>query len=330
MHKWSPLFIFGLLFSLILLLACNGVDSTDMSVSTDTDAQVLESTELRVMGTTPIVTDWINQVASSRLTAESVMPYDIDPHSFLPGAQDVARVTESDLVIGIGSGYESKWLSDLLVTQPNLRYVELAEFVPLLETGEEHGEEHGEEDPHAEHDHGGQDPHFWFDPTRVMTAVEVIRGELSAIDPEGRDHYVVQADEYLLTLDQLDDYVNETLGTIPGDQRTFMTGHDSLGYLNDRYHLEAMESIIPNVDSEAGLTPDSLVSAVKFIKAHNVQVIFLEESHADKAVRAGADETGIRVAQGLNVETLADPSQTYVDFIKSNIEVIVENLMPVP
>ena len=46
MHKWSPLFIFGLLFSLILLLACNGVDSTDMSVSTDTDAQVLESTEL--------------------------------------------------------------------------------------------------------------------------------------------------------------------------------------------------------------------------------------------------------------------------------------------
>ena len=330
MRKWSPLFIFGLVFSLILLLACNGVDTTDMAVSVNTDAQVLESTELQVMGTTPIVTDWINQVASSRLTAESVMPYDIDPHSFQPGAQDVARVTESDLIIGIGSGYESKWLSDLLVTQPNLRYVELAEFVPLLETGEEHGEEHGEEDPHAEHDHGGQDPHFWFDPTRVMTAVEVIRGELSAIDPEGRDHYVAQGDEYLLILDQLDDYVNGKLGAIPTDQRAFMTGHDSLGYLNDRYQLEAMESIIPNVDSEAGLTPDSLVSAVKFIKAHNVQVIFLEESHADKAVSAVADETGIRVAQGLNVETLADPSQTYVDFIKSNIEVIVENLMSVP
>ena len=163
-----------------------------------------------------------------------------------------------------------------------------------------------------------------------MTAVEVIRGELSAIDPEGRDHYVAQGDEYLLILDQLDDYVNGKLGAIPTDQRAFMTGHDSLGYLNDRYQLEAMESIIPNVDSEAGLTPDSLVSAVKFIKAHNVRVIFLEESHADKAVRAVADETGIRVAQGLNVETLADPSQTYVDFIKSNIEVIVENLMTVP
>ena len=121
MRKWSPLFIFGLVFSLILLLACNGVDTTDMAVSVNTDAQVLESTELQVMGTTPIVTDWINQVASSRLTAESVMPYDIDPHSFQPGAQDVARVTESDLIIGIGSGYESKWLSDLLVTHPNLR-----------------------------------------------------------------------------------------------------------------------------------------------------------------------------------------------------------------
>ena len=69
MRKWSPLFIFGLVFSLILLLACNGVDTTDMAVSVNTDAQVLESTELQVMGTTPIVTDWINQVASSRLTA---------------------------------------------------------------------------------------------------------------------------------------------------------------------------------------------------------------------------------------------------------------------
>ena len=330
MHKWSPLFIFGLLSSLILLLACNGIDSTDMAISVNTDDQVLESTELRVMGTTPIVTDWINQVAGSRLTAESVMPYDIDPHSFQPGAQDVARVTESDLVIGIGSGYESKWLSDLLVTHPNIRYVELAEFVPLLEIGEEHGEEHGEEEVHAEHDHGGQDPHFWFDPTRVMTGVEVIRGELSAIDPEGLDNYVGQSEKYLIELNQLDDYIGGKLDVIPADQRAFMTGHDSLGYLNDRYDLEAMESIIPNVDSEAGLTPDSLVNAVKFIKAHHVKVIFLEESYADKAVKAVADETGIRVAQGLNVETLSDPSQTYVDFIKNNIEIIGENLMSVP
>ena len=43
-----------------------------------------------------------------------------------------------------------------------------------------------------------------------------------------------------------------------------------------------------------------------------------------------ADETGIRVAHGLNVEPLSDPSQTYVDFIKNNIEIIGENLMSVP
>ncbi len=321
MHKRSPWFIFGLVFSLILLLACNRVDSTDMSVGVNTHSEVLESSELRVMGTTPIVTDWINQVTSSRLTAESVMPYDIDPHAYQPGTQDVARITESDLIIGIGLGYESSWLTDLLKTHPNIRYVELGEFVPLLEGGEEHGEEHG---------HLGQDPHFWFDPTKVMTAVDVILGELFVIDPDGRDHYVIQGDKYLLKLDQLDEYVKGRLGTIPVDQRAFMTGHDSFGYLNDRYHLEAMESIIPNVDSDVGLTPDALVNAVEFIKNHNVRVIFLEESRADKAVRAVADETGVRVAQGLNVETLADPSQTYIGFIKNNIEIIVENLMYVP
>ena len=59
-------------------------------------------------------------------------------------------------------------------------------------------------------------------------------------------------------------------------------------------------------------------------------MIFLEESYADKSVKAVADETGVRIARGLTDETLSDPNQTYISSMKNSIGAIAENLMSVP
>ena len=325
LYKLSSAGIFSLALSLILLVACHGIDSTKIPVAVDTDSGIPEHLQLQVMATTPIVTDWINQIAAPRIIAKSIVPYNVDPHSYHPGAKDIARITESDLIIGIGSGYESKWLTDLLKTHPNIRHIELVEFIPLLD----HVKDDNHEITHGKK-HGNQDPHFWFDPTKVASAVEVISRELCIVDLGGQDHYLMQSEKYLIELNELDDYIHRILDAVPDDRRAFMTGHQSLGYLNNRYHLNAMESVIPNVGLEAGLTPEALVNAVQFIKTHDVKVVFLEESYADKSVRAVADETGVRIARGLNVETLSGLNQTYIDFMENNIGVLADNLMAVP
>lgn len=328
MYKWYSLGRLISALSLVLLLACNGVDSNKIPVTVNTTSRIPESPELQVMATTPIVADWINQVAGMRLTAKSIIPYNVDPHSYQPGAKDIAKITESDLIFGIGLGYESKWLTNLLKNHPDIRHIRLGEFVPLLQRGlgddQEiiHGIDHGHENMY--------DPHFWFDPTRVVTVVEVISRELYVADLKGRDHYINQTAKYLIELNELDNYIKMLLAGIPDDRRAFMTGHQSLGYLNDRYNLNAMQSVIPNVNLDAGLTPEALVNAVRFIKDHDVKVIFLEESYADKSVKAVADETGVRIARGLTVETLSDPNQTYISSMKNSIGAIAENLMSVP
>ena len=84
--------------------------------------------------------------------------------------------------------------------------------------------------------------------------------------------------------------------------------------------------MIPNLDSTIGINPKNLVNAVELIKENDIQVIFLENDTPDKSVKTVADETGIRVVTGLSVETLSNNSQTYVDFMENNIQVIVENL----
>ena len=54
--------------------------------------------------------------------------------------------------------------------------------------------------------------------------------------------------------------------------------------------------------------------------------LILSADTPDKSAKTVANETGIKVVTGLNVETLSNKSQTYIDFIEKNIKIIVENL----
>ena len=44
----------------------------------------------------------------------SLLPVGGDPHTFQPGARDVARISDADIVLSIGLGMEGGWLNDLL------------------------------------------------------------------------------------------------------------------------------------------------------------------------------------------------------------------------
>jgi len=293
---------------LALLVSCNGT--------------IEEEEKLKVMATTPLLEDWVNNVAKGRVSVESIIPYGTDPHSYQPGAKDVSRIVSANTIFSVGLGYEEKWLKELLENNSDLANTSLGESVsPIKMSGGHDGHGHG-------HDHGdsGLDPHFWFDPTRVAMAVDAIANHLSEIDPMSQDYYQSNASEYKAQLMDLNNQIKDEVSAIPEQNRVIITGHDSLGYLEGRYGIESLQPIVSSVTSETGLSPDDLIKAVKFIKKHNVKVIFLETTQSDKYAKTVANETGINVASGLNVETLDDANGNYIDFMKDNIGVIVSNL----
>ena len=69
-----------------------------------------------------------------------------------------------------------------------------------------------------------------------------------------------------------------------------------------------------------------MVNAIKIIQENDIQALFLENDTPDKSAKTVAHETGIKIVTGLNVETLPNSSVTYIDFMKKNIQLIVENL----
>ena len=66
-----------------------------------------------VLAVETFLTDIAQNVAGDRLAVDALMPIGVDPHSFEPTPQDVARIARSQVLITNGAGFET-WLSDVL------------------------------------------------------------------------------------------------------------------------------------------------------------------------------------------------------------------------
>ncbi len=102
-----------------------------------------EGRDLLVVTTTNIVADWVENIAGDNVEVFSLLPVGADPHGYQPGARDVARVADADLVLSVGLGLEESWLRELLqnAARDPSTIVELGELIDPIEFGETHIED---------------------------------------------------------------------------------------------------------------------------------------------------------------------------------------------
>ena len=307
----------------VFLIAC-GNNEAEISVVQDSGKN------LAVIATTPMLGEFVKKVAGENIEVQVLMPYAVDPHHFEPSPQDVKKINEADLVFYVGLQYETASLRKLLENsvESGQVLIEIGSKVNPIEFGnDDHDkhDDHDDKDKHDDHDHGVFDPHFWFDPNRVALAVGAIKNELINIDPENKNDYESSANNYLDKLKALDGQIATLIETIPSDNRKIITTHESLGYLENRYGVEVLTTIIPSVTTEDGVTPKQLVNVIEEIKEHEIKVLFVESESPTKSAEIIAAETNIKLVSGLWVETLKI-NQSYIDFLKTNVDLIVENL----
>jgi ABC-type Zn uptake system ZnuABC Zn-binding protein ZnuA len=115
---------------------------------------------LRVVATTSIIADVAQNVAGDLLTVESLLPPDTDTHAYEPTVQDAQRVSEADLLLVNGAGYEA-FIESLLENAGGdipVTVVSNGIEIRALSGGHEHADEHDEgadpaATPHAEDMH---------------------------------------------------------------------------------------------------------------------------------------------------------------------------------
>ena len=144
---------------------------------------------LKVVATSNIVADWAEVIGGDRVEVFSLHSPGSDPHSIVPGARDVAKVAEADIVLSIGLGLETEWLEELVhnASADPSRVVALGDGVDPLEFSEEdaHHDEHMDE---GDEEHGGM-------PIGRLLIGDGEQGNISLIDLElgavGQDYFDV-------------------------------------------------------------------------------------------------------------------------------------------
>ena len=332
--KEKRLFKFGVLALSIVLIACTGG-------SAEAGCPEIDGRKINVVATTPMIGEFVSQVGGDNINLTVLMPAEADPHTYEPAPQDAGTIADADLVFYTGLKYEPAALIKLLENSACSAEV-LAEVgesvfpIEFKEGGHDEGhDDHDEEghddhddeghDDHEGHDHGAYDPHFWFDPNRVAYASEYIENKLVEFDPSNASEYETSGKAYITELKGLVSQVSQLISTIPSQNRKLITTHESLGYLEAKFGLEVLSTIIPSVDSANEISPSQLVDVIDVIEDNNVKVIFIESEAPSVYAETIVAETGIKAVEGLWVETLKD-GQSYPEFLFDAVELIVENL----
>ena len=151
--------------------------------STAADTGTPSSSPLQVVATSNIVADWAEVIGGERVEVFSLHSPGSDPHSIVPGAGDVAKVADADVVFSIGLGLESLWLEELVhnASVDPSRIVALGDGVDPLEFSED--------DDHEDHDDRmaeGGDGHGDMLLGRLLVA-DAVEAHLSVIDLSTED-----------------------------------------------------------------------------------------------------------------------------------------------
>ena len=327
--KNRNLFKAGVVALSVVLIACSGGSSAEAG------CPVIEDRKINVVATTPMIGEFVSQVGGDNINLTILMPPEADPHSYDPAPQDAGTIADADLIFYTGLKYETSAVVKLLESSACSKdaLAEVGENVFPIEFTEDVHDDHGDHDEeghddeegHEGHGHGAYDPHFWFDPNRVAYAAEYIESKLAEFDPSNATNYQSAGSAYTDELKGLIGQVSELISTVPSQNRKLITTHESLGYLEAKFGLEVLTTIIPSLTSANEISPDELVDVIDVIEDNNVKVIFIEVEAPSVYAETIVAETGIRAVEGLWVETLK-AGQSYPDFLIEAVELIVENL----
>ena len=181
-----------------LVLAGCSTGSADSEDSTNTAG----ADSLKVVTSTQVWADVAEAVAPDVDIEAIITGGDIDPHSFEPSATDMAKVSEADITIVGGGGYDS-WLYGTLEDDDRIIHaLDLSEHDHSEHEAEEaHDHDHEEEG----HDHDVDNEHVWYSTEYVSEVAEEFAEKVTELDPEA------QADATVVTtkMDELHNQIHD-------------------------------------------------------------------------------------------------------------------------
>jgi zinc transport system substrate-binding protein len=278
---------------------------------------------LKVVTTLFPLYDFARQVGKERSDVSLLLPPGVEPHSFEPKPGDVLKLESADLFIYTGRQMEP-WAETILqsVSTKQLVVVDASTGIlpgedkpPYILSGKAPGESG------AERYHTDVDPHIWLDLVNARKMVDTILGGFVLRDPDHKEYYSRNAEEYKEKLAQLDAQYQRTLATCK--KRVIIHGgHFAFNYLAKRYNLAYMSAYSGSPDAEP--TARRLMQLKQQLKKYDVHYIYYEELITPRVAEIIANETGVRMLKlnGAHNVTREEMARgiTFIEIMEQNLK----------
>jgi len=278
-----------------------------------------ENGKIKVTSTIGMIGDVVANIGGEYVESTSLMKPGIDPHLYKATQGDINKLDEADIIFYNGLHLEGKMediFEKMTKEKPTVPVTKNVSTSVLLEG-----------------DDGSQfDPHLWFNVQYWISAAEVIRDELIALDEENKAYYENNADEYITKMKELDAYAKEQMASIPEENRILVTAHDAFGYFGEAYGIKVMG--LQGISTESEVGSKDVSELRDFLVENKIKAVFVESSVPKKTIEAvieGAKSMGheVKIGGELYSDAMGDEGTkegTYLGMVRHNVDTIVSNL----
>ena len=250
------------------------------------------------------------------------------PHTFNLRPSDARALDRADVVFQVGAALEES-LADIMWTlATRAEIVSLSHATKLKKLSHrgggifephDHAHEHGvfksedsdtlHSDSHK-HDldsHSGEtlaqdglladsvdetfDMHIWLDPQNGIVIAEVVAAVLAKNDPQNRDTYIGNLEEFLVDMQELETELHTKLDSL--NDRAFIAYHDAYRYFEDHFNLLAVGSAVVIPGRSAGAR--RILDLRQRINDLNVVCVFSEPQFDHQLIVNIVEGSGVKI-----------------------------------
>lgn len=249
----------------------------------------------RVVTTVSPITNIVQNIAGTRAEVTGIVPEGTNSHTFEPAPSDAAAMAEADIVFMNGLHLEepTRELADANVADG----VEIVELGDRTITPDEYIFDFS-----FPEEAGDPNPHLWTNPPYADRYAEIVKDELSELDPANARFYGANYEALSDRIDELSALARDVTVTVPPENRKLLTYHDSFPYFAREFGWEVIGAIQPSDFSEP--TAQEVASLIDQIRAEQVPAIFGSEVFASPVLEQIAAETGATYIDDLRDDDL--------------------------
>ena len=254
---------------------------------------------------------FIERIGGNKISVEIIVRPGQSPELYEPTPKQIIKLSNSVLFFAIGVPFEEKFIPAIKATIKNIKIIDTSVGVKKRYL-EKHSHKEGE---NTEDHEGGDDPHIWLSPLSVKIQAKTICDALSEIDPQNREYFKKNLEDFLADLDIIYKEIKAELEQFKG--KTIFVFHPAFGYFTDEFGL--YQESIETGGKEP--TPVTLMKIINHAQEEQIKIIFVQPEFSKKNAETIANAVNAKVVE------LNSLSPDYLNNLRKITEEIKNSLL---